>query len=94
MTLVARAAGPGLPAFSWYKIPKRGKIYQITTNYVYQVSIKYNKKPHNGPSVHKINKHLPLQDPPIFPQIWIFGLKTNHLATLCWAANPGSFFYS
>jgi hypothetical protein len=23
----------GLPDFSWYKIPKRGKIYQITTNY-------------------------------------------------------------
>jgi hypothetical protein len=23
-----------------------------------------------------------LQDPPQFTQIWIFGLKTNHLATL------------
>jgi hypothetical protein len=23
-----------------------------------------------------------LQDPPKFPQIWIFGLKTSHLATL------------
>jgi hypothetical protein len=23
-----------------------------------------------------------LQDPPKFTQIWIFGLKTNHLATL------------
>jgi hypothetical protein len=23
-----------------------------------------------------------LQDPPKFSQIWIFGLKTNHLATL------------
>jgi hypothetical protein len=23
----------GLPDFSWYKIPKRGKIYRITTNY-------------------------------------------------------------
>jgi hypothetical protein len=23
----------GLPDFSWYKIPKREKIYQITTNY-------------------------------------------------------------
>jgi hypothetical protein len=25
-----------------------------------------------------------LQDPPKFTQIWIFGLKTNHLATLAW----------
>jgi hypothetical protein len=25
--------GPGLPDFSWCKIPKWGKIYQITTNY-------------------------------------------------------------
>jgi hypothetical protein len=33
-------------------------------------------------SVHKIKQHLPLQDPPKFTQIWIFGLKTNHLATL------------
>jgi hypothetical protein len=35
-----------------------------------QVSIKY------------MYQHLPLQDPPKFTQIWIFGLKTNHLATL------------
>jgi hypothetical protein len=26
-------------------------------------------------------KHLPLQHPPKFTQIGIFGLKTNHLAT-------------
>jgi DNA topoisomerase IB len=35
-----------------------------------QVSIKYTYQ------------HLPLQDPPKFTQIWIFGLKTNHLAAL------------
>jgi hypothetical protein len=46
------------------------------------MSIKYNKRPQNGPSVHKIYQHLPLQEPPKFTQIWIFGLKTNHLATL------------
>jgi hypothetical protein len=46
------------------------------------MSIKYNKRPLNGPSVHKIYQHLPLQDPPKFSQISIFGLKTNHLATL------------
>jgi hypothetical protein len=27
-------------------------------------------------------QHLPLQDPPKFTRIWIFGLKTNQLATL------------
>jgi hypothetical protein len=27
-------------------------------------------------------QHLPLQDPPKFTQIWIFGFKTNHLATM------------
>jgi hypothetical protein len=29
-----------------------------------------------------INQHLPLQDPPRLNQIWIFGLKIFHLATL------------
>jgi hypothetical protein len=46
------------------------------------MSIKYKNRPFNGPTVHKIYQHLPLQDPPKFTQIWIFGLKTNHLATL------------
>jgi hypothetical protein len=32
--------------FSWYNIPKRGKIYQITT--------KYTKLPQNIPNYHKI----------------------------------------
>jgi hypothetical protein len=35
---------PGLPDFSWYNIPKRGKIYQIT--------IKYTKWPYNRPNGH------------------------------------------
>jgi hypothetical protein len=47
-----------------------------------QMSIKCNKRLLNGQSVHKICQHIPLQDPPKFTQIWIFGLKTNHLATL------------
>jgi hypothetical protein len=29
-------------------------------------------------------QHLPLQEPPKFTQIGIFGLKINHLATLTW----------
>jgi hypothetical protein len=34
------------------------------------------------PNGHKEYRHLPLQDPPKFIQIWIFGLKICHLATL------------
>jgi hypothetical protein len=61
----------GLPDSSWYKVPKRGKI-QIP-NY---------HEPQNGQSVNKTYQHLPLQDPLNFTEIGIFGLKTNHLATL------------
>jgi hypothetical protein len=49
---------------------------------LYQMYLKYNKRPQNGLRVHRIYQHLPLQDPPKFTQIWIFGFKTNHLATL------------
>jgi hypothetical protein len=37
--------------------------------------------------VIKYTKDFPLQDPPKFTQIWIFGLKTNHLATLFWCSS-------
>jgi hypothetical protein len=46
------------------------------------MSIKYNKIPEKRTSVYKICQHFPLQDPPKFTQILMFGLKTNHLATL------------
>jgi hypothetical protein len=66
---------------------KPGKIYQITA--------KYNKWPQNMPNGrkiekngHKIYQHLPLQDPPKFTQIGIFGLKICHLATLMPAFKP------
>jgi hypothetical protein len=36
----------------------------------------------NIPNVHKIYKHLPLQGPPKFIQIGIFGLKIYHPTTL------------
>jgi hypothetical protein len=65
-----RSFGPGLPDCSWYKIPKREK---------------YTKLPQTIPNVHKIYHHLPLQGPPKFTQVSIFGFKTNHLATLIWA---------
>jgi hypothetical protein len=35
-----------------------------------------------GLNGHKMYQRFPLQDPPKFTQIGIFGLKTNHLATL------------
>jgi hypothetical protein len=57
------------------------------------MSITYNKRPQSGPSVHKIFRHLPLQDPPKFTQIWIFGLKTNHLATLAICPKDVFFFF-
>jgi hypothetical protein len=41
------ATGAGLPDFSWYNIPKRGKIYQIT--------IKYTKWPQNIPNCRKVD---------------------------------------
>jgi hypothetical protein len=60
----------GLPDFSWYNVPKRGK--DIPN------SLKFNKWPQNIPNSHKIaqiDQHLPLRDPPKFTQIGIFGLK-------------------
>jgi hypothetical protein len=49
------------------------KKYQITRNIPNGSKIYQNE--------HKIY-HLPLHDPPKFTQIWIFGLKICHLATL------------
>jgi hypothetical protein len=57
-----------LPDFSWYNLPTREKIYQMTTKCI--------------PNGHKMYQHLSLQDPPKFTQIGIFGLKMYNLATL------------
>jgi hypothetical protein len=54
------------------------------------MTIKYTKGAKNISVSHKIDQmtitytyqHLPLQDPPKFTQIGIFGLKIYHLATL------------
>jgi hypothetical protein len=40
--------------------------------------------------VIKYTKIFPQQDPPKFAQIGIFGLKTNHLATLGYMATKSS----
>jgi hypothetical protein len=70
-----------LPVFSWYNIPKRGIIYQITIKST-KMATKYTKQSKNRPNVHIISQHLPLQDPPKFTQLGIMGLKMCHLATL------------
>jgi hypothetical protein len=54
---------------------------QIFLGTKYQNGKKFTKLQRTIPNVHKIYQHLPLQDPPNFTQIWLFGLKTNHLAT-------------
>jgi hypothetical protein len=64
----------GLPDFSWYKIPKRKIIYQITTNYT-KCPYNITKDRKIDLCVHRIYQHLPLQDPPNFTQSWVFGLK-------------------
>jgi hypothetical protein len=49
----------------------------------------------NSPNGHIIYQHFPFQGPPKFTQIAIFGLKTNHLATLVnKPGRAGSYFNS
>jgi hypothetical protein len=49
---------------------------------MHQVVIKYPKCPQNVPNGHKIYHYFLIGGPENFSQIGIFGLKTNHLATL------------
>jgi hypothetical protein len=49
---------------------------------LYQNAIDCTKWPLNISNDCKMRKHFPFQGPPKFTQIWIFGLNTNHLATL------------
>jgi hypothetical protein len=56
---------------------------------------KCTKWSYNFPNVLKtfqIHQHFPFQGPQKFTQIGIFGLKTNHLATLDWIAISSSYF--
>jgi hypothetical protein len=58
---------------------QNGKIYQITTNYTkcpIYVNITKDRKM-DKVTIKYVHHHLPLQDPPTFSQIWIFGLKTK-----------------
>jgi protoporphyrinogen oxidase len=60
---------PELPDFSWFNIPQRRKIYQMTIKYtklpqnipnghkIYQMATKYAKWPQNMPNFH--NRYVP-----------------------------------
>jgi hypothetical protein len=63
---------------------QNSKTRKKLSNYhkLYQMSIKYNKRPKMDQGFIKYTQHPPLQDPLKFTQIWILGLKTNNLATL------------
>jgi hypothetical protein len=52
------ASKPGLPDFTWCKVPKLEKIYQIITKCVYPMAIKYIKCAQNRPNVHKMHTNI------------------------------------
>jgi hypothetical protein len=76
---------PGLPDFSWYKIPKREKYAKLprTIPNVHNFYVTKDRKMDQS-SVHKI--YIPTSSlarpSQIYPNLDFFGLKTNHLATL------------
>jgi hypothetical protein len=49
---------------------------------LYQTAVSYTKWPQNIPNGHKICQHFTFQGTLKYTQIWILGLKINHLATL------------
>jgi hypothetical protein len=57
---------------------QNGEKYMPNDHRMHQTAIKFISIP-NG---HKIQQHLPLQDPPKFIQKGIFGLTTDYLAPL------------
>jgi hypothetical protein len=71
----------GLPDFSWCMMPKQDKMYQMST-----ICTELSQ---NIPNIHKIFqmaiKYINIfqsEALKFFSQIGIFGLKTNHLATV------------
>jgi hypothetical protein len=74
-------APAGLPDFSWSQHTKTEK--SIPNDHkLYQTAIYYTKCSQMISNSRKIYQHFLLQGPPKYTQIWIFGLKINHLATL------------
>jgi hypothetical protein len=63
------------------------------TKYTNRCKNRY-KNIQNRPNSYTIYQHLPLQDPPKFTEIGIFGLKIYHLATLAASGTrPASNFF-
>jgi hypothetical protein len=70
---VARAGWPEQgDKFLFAKHTKTGKRYQMTTKYMYQMDVRNSN-----------DNYFPIQGPPKYTQIGIFGMKMYHLATLC-----------
>jgi hypothetical protein len=62
-----------------------GAAARVARFFLVQNVKKYTQRPQSIPNSRKIDQicqHLPLRDPPNFPQIVIFGSKICHLATL------------
>jgi hypothetical protein len=49
---------PGLPDFSWYNTPKRGKIHIQNDHKIYQMAVKYFQWPQNISNGRKIDQVL------------------------------------
>jgi hypothetical protein len=79
--LITRILNSRVARFFLAQNTKTRKIYQ-NDHKIHQMATKYMKWQKNRQDGYKIYLNLPLQDPPKFYQIWFFGLKTNHLATL------------
>jgi hypothetical protein len=60
--------------------PNGGKYTKLPLNY--QMAIKNTKWQQYIPNGHRKNKLVSFQGPREFTQIWIFGQKTCHLATM------------
>jgi hypothetical protein len=71
---------PGCQIFLYLIYQNTGKYTKLPLNY--QMPIKYTKWPYYIPNDHRTNQRFSFQGPPKYTQICIFGLKTNHLATL------------
>jgi hypothetical protein len=64
-----------LPDFSWYNIPKWGKYAILPQNLPNRHKIHISNGHKIGQISINIFQQLPIQDPPKFTQIVIFGLK-------------------
>jgi hypothetical protein len=84
LRLLASVWRAGLPDSFLAQHTKTGKIYQITVEYT-----KWPQNILNGCKTDQMAvKYTNIFNPPKISQIWIFGLKLCHLATLVEGENP------